>query len=169
MSPGVAGLRVALRLQRTGWVACALLTGVVALGTAASFSSVVGTTPEQRLASARQFAELAKPISMLLPIPDQVETLGGYVQWRVFGGLPFLLAAWALLAGTRAIRGEEEQGLLEQWLSAGMPRGRWLAVRTVGHSQPFRAAGNGSRVRGAQGTATPRVQARWSTPTRGSR
>jgi ABC-2 type transport system permease protein len=132
MSPEVAALRVGLRLQRTGWVACALLTGVVALGTAASFSSVVGTTPEQRLASARQFAELAKPISVLLPIPDQVETLGGYVQWRVFGGLPFLLAAWALLVGTRAIRGEEERGLLEQWLSAGIPRGRWLAVRTVG-------------------------------------
>jgi hypothetical protein len=48
-----AAFRVALRLQRPGWVACAVLVGVVALGTAASFPSVIGTTPEQRLASAR--------------------------------------------------------------------------------------------------------------------
>jgi hypothetical protein len=87
-----AALRVGLRLQRAGWVACALFAGVVAMGTAASFPSVIGTTPEQRLASARQLAQLARPISVLLPIPDQVETLGGYVQWRVFGGLPFVVA-----------------------------------------------------------------------------
>ena len=53
MSRGRVALRIALRQQRTGWVACALLTGAVAFGTAASFPSVVGTTAEQRLASAR--------------------------------------------------------------------------------------------------------------------
>jgi ABC-2 type transport system permease protein len=132
MSRGLVALRIALRQQRTGWVACALLSGAVALGTAASFPSVVGTTAEQRLASARQFAALAKPIGVLLPIPAGVDTLGGYVQWRVFGGLPFVLAAWAVVAGVNAIRGEEERGLLEQWLAAGIPRARWLLVRAVG-------------------------------------
>jgi ABC-2 type transport system permease protein len=126
-----AALRVALRRQRAGWVACGLLVGVVALGTAASFPSVIGTTPEQRLASARQLAQLARPISILLPIPNQVDTLGGYVQWRVFGGLPFLIVGWALLAGTAAIRGEEQRGLLEQWLATGISRGRWVAVRAA--------------------------------------
>jgi ABC-2 type transport system permease protein len=126
-----AAFRVALRLQRPGWVACAVLAGVVALGTAASFPSVIGTTPEQRLASARQLAQLAKPISILLPIPDQVDTMGGYVQWRVLGGLPFLIAGWALLAGTAAVRGEEQRGLLEQWLATGISRGRWVAVRAA--------------------------------------
>jgi ABC-2 type transport system permease protein len=127
-----AALRVGLRLQRAGWVGCALLAGVVALGTAASFPSVIGRTPEQRLASARQLAQLARPISVLLPIPDQVDALGGYVQWRVFGGLPFMVAGWALLAGTAAIRGEEQRGLLEQWLATGISRARWVAIRTVG-------------------------------------
>ena len=126
-----AALRVALRRQRAGWVACGLLAGVVALGTAASFPSVIGTTPEQRLASARQLAQLARPISILLPIPNQVDTVGGYVQWRVFGGLPFLIAGWALLAGTAAVRGEEQRGLLEQWLATGISRGRWVAVRAA--------------------------------------
>ena len=133
-APGrdAAALRVALRLQRAGWVACALLAGVVALGTAASFPSVIGATPEQRLASAWQLARLARPISVLLPVPVQVETLGGYVQWRVFGGLPFVVVGWALLAGTAAIRGEEQRGLLEQWLACGIGRVRWVAVRTLG-------------------------------------
>jgi ABC-2 type transport system permease protein len=127
-----AALGVALRLQRAGWMACALLAGVVALGTAASFPSVIGATTEQRLASARQLGQLARPISVLLPIPNRVETLGGYVQWRVFGGLPFVIAGWALLAGTAAIRGEEQRGLLEQWLASGFSRARWVAVRAVG-------------------------------------
>jgi ABC-2 type transport system permease protein len=126
-----AALRVALRLQRAGWVACAVLAGGVALGTAASFPSVIGTTPEQRLASARQLAQLARPISILLPIPNQVDTMGGYVQWRVFGGLPFVIVGWALLAGTATIRGEEQRGLLEQWLATGISRGRWVAVRAA--------------------------------------
>jgi guanylate cyclase len=106
MSRALAMLRLALRLERAGFAACAPLVAVVALGTAASFASVMGATPEERLAAARQLERLAPYVGVLLPFPRRVETLSGFVQWRVFGGLPFFFAAWALLAGVAAIRGD---------------------------------------------------------------
>jgi ABC-2 type transport system permease protein len=123
-------LSVALRLDRTGFVACSVLTAVLAFGTVASFPAVVGTTPDERRAATQQAERLAAQASLVLPVPQHIDTLPGFVQWRVFGGLPYVFAAWALLSGTAA-RGDEERGRLEQWLAAGAPRVWWAVARAV--------------------------------------
>ena len=57
------------------------------------------------------------------------DTLAGYVQWRAYGSLTIIVAVWALLAATGAIRNEEQRGLLETWLAAGVGRIRLVAAR----------------------------------------
>jgi hypothetical protein len=68
----------------------------------------------------------------MLPDPVQLDTMGGYLTWRAFGALALIFAIWAILASTGAGRGEEERGLTEFWLAAGVSRVRWLVTRTAG-------------------------------------
>ncbi len=60
-----------------------------------------------------QFQWLAAPVA--------VGTVGGYVTWK-YGLTILIMAIWALLAGGRILRGEEERGSLDALLS--LPRGR---------------------------------------------
>lgn len=55
--------------------------------------------------------------------------MAGWVEWRAVGPMPLMLAFWALMAATGAGRGDEERGLVEHWLSAGVSRGSYLASR----------------------------------------
>jgi ABC-2 type transport system permease protein len=75
---------------------------------------------------------LAKQITYLLPLPVHPETMTGYLQWRVFGAMPLIVGFWAVLSATGAVRGEEERGLTETWLSAGVPRSRLIFIRLGG-------------------------------------
>jgi ABC-2 type transport system permease protein len=50
----------------------------------------------------------------------------------VYGALPILFGFWALLSAAGATRGDEERGLIEQWLAAGVGRLRYLLTRFIG-------------------------------------
>lgn len=73
-------------------------------------------TPQARAALvslAGQFSWLAAPVA--------VDTVGGYATWK-YGLTILIMAIWALLAGGRLLRGEEERGSMDALLS--LPRGR---------------------------------------------
>jgi ABC-2 type transport system permease protein len=53
--------------------------------------------------------------------PVKVDTVGGYATWK-YGLTVLIIAIWALIAGSRLLRGEEERGSLDALLS--LPRGR---------------------------------------------
>lgn len=59
-----------------------------------------------------------------------LDTVGGYVSWRMFGLLVILGAIWALLVATRLMRGEEDAGRWEVLL-AGRTRRRHAAVQAM--------------------------------------
>jgi ABC-2 type transport system permease protein len=61
----------------------------------------------------------------------QLDTMGGYLTWRDFSTVGIIYAIWAMLAATGAGRGDEEKGLTETWLAAGVSRARWLATRAA--------------------------------------
>lgn len=122
-------LRLAMRLQRTGTIAVAAIGAVMLIAQAAAFPRIAGSTVAERLAFAQRMETLGRQISYLIPIPVRVDTLGGYLQWRALGFMPVVLAFWAVVAGSGAMRGDEERGLVEQWLSAGMSRSRLVVSR----------------------------------------
>lgn len=125
-------LRIALRMQRTGLIATTAFSAGLGLLQAIGFAAIIGNTPAERAAFGQEMELLGRQVSYLIPPPLHPETMGGYVHWRVFGTLPLAFAFWAMLSATGALRGEEQRGLLEQWLSTGISRSRWLWTRVGG-------------------------------------
>ena len=54
--------------------------------------------------------------------PVEITTPGGYATWRLGPFLALLPAIWALLAGSRALRGEEDRGSLDVLLATHRSR-----------------------------------------------
>ena len=96
---------------------------------ASAYNSAAGTTAATRAAFGRQMEVFGRQFSTILPLPVRVDTMAGYMQWRVYGALPLLFGFWALMSAAGATRGDEERGLVEGWLSAGVARQRYLLVR----------------------------------------
>ena len=92
-------------------------------------------TPQARaslVSLAASFQWLAAPVA--------VDTVGGYATWK-YGTTILVVAIWALLAGSRMLRGEEDRGSMDSLLS--LPRGRvrvaleklaavWTALLLIG-------------------------------------
>ena len=122
-------LRIAWRLQRMGTIGMSgfgVLYGVIQAG---AYSSAAGNTEATRAAFGRQMEVFGRQFSTILPLPVRVDTLSGYMQWRVYGALPLLFGFWALMSASGATRGDEERGLVEGWLSTGVARERYVLVR----------------------------------------
>lgn len=123
--------RIALKQQRTGLIAMTAMGAVGGVLNALGFVEVAGTSPTERIAFARSMEVLGAQLSYMLPIPEHLETLAGYLQWRWFGSLVLILAIWGVISSTGGGRGDEERGLVEQWLAAGASRARYVATRVL--------------------------------------
>jgi len=121
--------RIALKQQRTGLIAMTLMGVLAGVLNALGFVQVAGTSQVERLAFARSMEVLGAQLSYMLPIPDRLDTLAGYLQWRAFGAIVLILGIWAVISATGSGRGDEERGLVEQWLAAGTSRARYVAMR----------------------------------------
>jgi ABC-2 type transport system permease protein len=95
----------------------------------AAYRSAAGSTLASRVAFGREMEVFARSYTFLLPLPARLDTLSGYVQWRIYGGLIPLLAVWALMSATGASRGDEERGMIEAWVSSGVGRRRYVVAR----------------------------------------
>jgi ABC-2 type transport system permease protein len=121
--------RVAFRQSWTGIIWVSVVGAASGAAQASAFVTVAGKTAAAQAAFGAQTTALARQIAYLLPLPVHPETLAGYVQWRVFGGMALVALVWAILSASGAARGDEECGLVEAWLAEGVPRARILAWR----------------------------------------
>src|SRR5438105_11661963 len=99
---------------------------------AAAYGSVAGATPAARQAFGQQMEALGRQLTLVLPLPHGIDSIAGFIQWRVYGALPALFGFWALMSAAGAARGDEERGLLGRWLAEGLGRVRYVAVRCPG-------------------------------------
>jgi len=123
-------LRIGLRFHRTGMISTAAIGAFSGMLQSLGFQAIVGTSESARQQFGLQMQLLGRQLSYLVPLPVHPETLAGYVQWRAFGFFPVIFGFWALMAGSGAIRGDEDRGLLELWLASGTSRARVTAART---------------------------------------
>lgn len=121
-----------MRLQRIGLIGMTVFGALYGLLQASAYNSVAGTTVAEREAFGRQMETLGRTLSYLLPNPGRLDTVGGYLDWRVFGALPLLFGFWALMSASGATRGDEDRGLIEQWRSAGIGPVRYVGNRFAG-------------------------------------
>jgi ABC-2 type transport system permease protein len=130
----MTAIRLSLRLGRWGLLGFSILTFAASLIQAIGFYEIAGHTAASRAAFAQSMSQLAAQLTFILPPPAGLSTVGGYVEWRSFGGLAILFAVWALVSGSGATRGDEERGLVEAVLASGLTRSRWLASRVIGYA-----------------------------------
>lgn len=122
-------IRIALRSHRWAALGVALIGFVATYAQGAAFKAAAGTTAAERAAFGKQISALGPQLAYLIPLPVHPETLAGYLMWRGYGFLPVILAFWAFMAATGAIRGDEDSGRLETWLASSAGRVRVVAGR----------------------------------------
>jgi ABC-2 type transport system permease protein len=122
---------ISLRLQRNGLIGMTAFGVIYGAIQSAAYQTAAGATAASRAAFGRQMEVLGPTLTWILPLPVRVDTIGGYLQWRVYGALPALFGFWALMSAAGATRGDEERGLVEQWLTRGAARTRYLVVRML--------------------------------------
>src|SRR5438445_3001749 len=125
-------LRITWRLQRGGLIAMAAFGIFYGLIQASAYKSAAGTTPAQQAAFGHQMEVLGQSLIYLLPKPVGLDNISGFLQWRVYGVLPLLFGIWVVISGAGASRGDEERGLLDEWVSAGVSPIRYLVARVAG-------------------------------------
>jgi ABC-2 type transport system permease protein len=122
-------IRLGWRLQRGGLIGMTAFGLFYGLVQTAAYNALAGSTPASRAAFGQQMETAGRQFSLFLPLPHGVGTVAGFIQWRVYGALPLLFGFWALLSAAGASRGDEERGLLEAWLAAGVGRSRYVLTR----------------------------------------
>jgi polyether ionophore transport system permease protein len=122
--------RLAVRSHRNGIVATSILSVVLGVANAFAYVQLAGTDPQSRALFAREMELVGRQLTYLLPVPVQLDTMMGYIHWRVFGAVPLVMAFWAVIAAS-GVRGDEEKGLVEQWIVTGVSRARYIVTRVL--------------------------------------
>ncbi len=106
------------------------LGGLFMLATGAPYGVEFGT-----MALRQQFIAgmTALPIALrgLLGEPINIETLGGFLSWRVGNSLPVILGLWSVLALSGTLAGEAAKGSLDLLVSTPQSR-RSIALQKLG-------------------------------------
>jgi len=128
----VTSLLLALRLGRWGIAGFSLAAAFSTFLQTVAFYQIAGHSPAERAAFGNSIAALGSQVVALLPPPVRPDTVGGYVEFRGFHPLAILFAIWALAGATGFARGDEERGIVESTLAAGVSRGALIAARAAG-------------------------------------
>ena len=91
--------RLAVRSHRNGLLATTILGVVLAIANAVAYIQLAGTDPASRAVFAREMELVGRQLTYLLPVPLQLDTMMGYIHWRVFGAVPLVMGFWAIVAG----------------------------------------------------------------------
>ena len=124
-------VRIALKQQTVGLIALTLAVVLGGVLNTLAFVQIAGSTPAERAAFAQQMAILGAQLSYMLPAPIRIDTLSGYLEWRLFGFIVLVFGIWAAISASGSGRGDEERGLVEQWLTTGVGRARYLITRVA--------------------------------------
>ena len=124
-------VRIALKQQTVGLIALTLAVVLGGVLNTLAFVQIAGSTPAERAAFAQQMAILGAQLSYMLPAPIRIDTLSGYLEWRLFGFMVLVFGIWSAISASGSGRGDEERGLVEQWLAAGVGRARYLITRVA--------------------------------------
>jgi ABC-2 type transport system permease protein len=122
---------MAWRLHRRGLIGFGVGGFLISFLYGAAFTQAAGSTAESQAAFGRAVLLVAKQFAFIIPVPVHPETLGGYEQYKWLSGAIILMMIWAGLAGVGIGRGDEDRGLTDQWIAAGVSRTRLLLARSA--------------------------------------
>ena len=106
------------------------LGGMFMLATGAPYGTEFGTMALRQTFIAGMTA-LPAALRGLLGEPIHIETLGGFMSWRVGNSLPVILGLWSVLALSGTLAGEAAKGSLDLLASTPQSR-RSMALQKIG-------------------------------------
>jgi len=122
-----------IRDSRRATLVVGLLTGFIVFATAGALGSQFPTV-FSRLELVAQAQLLPVALRGLLGEPIAVETLGGFVSWRVGNALPPMLGIWSVLALSGTLAGEAQRGSLDVLVATPVSRARVALQKLLGHA-----------------------------------
>ena len=132
-APGLGSV-YAKTVRDARWAA--LIVGLIAGGlflTGAAPLAAQFPTAADRLALVAQAEALPVIMRGLLGEPIAVDTLGGFVSWRIGNILPVMLSLWSVLALSSTLAGEAGKGSLDILLSTPHGRRSVALQKVAGH------------------------------------
>ena len=121
-----------LRDSRRTTIIVAALLFVMLIGVTAAVANEF-STPQSRQQLANLVANLPPILQGLAGKPVNVETMGGYVQYKYGTFFPIVLSLWSILALSSTLAGEAKRGSLEFVAAAPMSRRRIALEKLSGH------------------------------------
>ena len=121
-----------LRDSRRTILVVGLLAGLLMFASAAALATQFATQ-QSRLELVAQAELLPVVMRGLLGEPIAVETLGGFLSWRVGNTLPAMLGIWSVLALSSTLAGEGARGSLDLLVSTPVPRRRIALAKVAAH------------------------------------
>ena len=143
-----------LRLGRWGSVGFSLAGLFLTLVQSIGYYQIAGHTAAERANFGAAIAALQAQFVALFPPALAPETVAGYVQFRAYNPLLILFAAWALASSSGFARGDEERGVGEASLAAGVSRVWLIASRTIAFAIAVTVAAVAAAVGFALGVAS---------------
>ncbi|TMF90264.1 MAG: hypothetical protein E6I08_03165 [Chloroflexi bacterium] len=122
---------MAWRLHRRGLLGFSVGGFLLSFFYGLAYQSAAGKTAAEQAAFGHAITLAAKQFAFLIPLPVHPETLGGYEQYKWLSGAIVLMMVWSGLAAIGIGRGDEDRGLTEQWLAAGLSRSRLILARSA--------------------------------------
>jgi ABC-2 type transport system permease protein len=112
----------ALRSHLKGLVAFGLVAAIWSMITGPSWREAAKDFPGGMSQLAATGAPISKELSFLTGPVDHIDTVSGYVSYKIFPTLAIILAIYAAIQGARVLRGSEDRGLLDLWFATGKTR-----------------------------------------------
>src|SRR5437879_6262557 len=127
--PARAMVKLARRQLARGAYAWAAVSFLAVYGTVKGYVGAYPTLEARRKIAALVIRNPA--FQAINGVARRLDTPGGFVTWRVGGALMVIVAAWGLVAATRVIRGEEDDGRADM-VRAGAVTGTQALVAAIG-------------------------------------
>jgi ABC-2 type transport system permease protein len=90
-------------------------------------------TVAERLALATQLQGLPPVFQGMLGEPIAIETLGGFMSWRILNFMPVLIGIWAVVALSGTLAGEVSRGSMDMLASSPVGRARVAIQKLLGY------------------------------------
>lgn len=121
-----------LRDSRRAALVVGFMAGLFMLATAAPVAAEFETVQKRQLLVTSMTA-LPAVFRGLLGEPINIQTLGGFISWRVGNVLPVLLGLWSVLALSGTLAGEAAKGSLDLLVSTPHARRAIALQKLAGH------------------------------------
>jgi ABC-2 type transport system permease protein len=123
------------------WAVRSHLVGMLALGLGFGLSTLILAPAYVAAAKAvagglKALAVSATPVAesfqFLTGPVDRLDTVGGYLSYKIFPDIALLVGVYAAIQGAQVLRGSESRGIFDIWYAAGRTRNAILRDRIAG-------------------------------------